>query len=415
MILHASKGLPATSAVILAGGQGERLHPLTVSRPKPAVSFGGFFRIIDFTLSNCFHSGVGRVSLLTQYRYEELHQYIRKGWNQLWNSGGHRSPLVCLPPVSGQRYRGTADAVFRNMELLESDESEYVLILSGDHIYQMDYRDMVRHHMEKGADLTIATVEHPSKDASHFGVVEVDGNFKVTGFAEKPSNPVPLPSRPSMALVSMGVYIFRKNILLATLRAHCDEGRGFDFGHNIVPSMIPSGRTYAYDFRDEISDSPRYWRDIGTIDAYYRASMDLMGPDAPFDPFANDGWPSEPTRHPVAGLKQTTQRRESKVSNSVVSPDVHIAEGAIVEDSILMPGVRIGKGVRLRRAIVEEGVYIPDRVTAGFDPDHDRNNHTVTRDGVVVVNQIRSNRKPAVLQFVQSETRKQQTAMGFTA
>jgi glucose-1-phosphate adenylyltransferase len=403
------------SAMILAGGQGERLQPLTVSRPKPAVSFGGLFRIIDFTLSNCFYSSVNRVSLLTQYRHEELHRYVRQGWSELWNAGRDRSPLVCLPPVSGKRYRGTADAVFRNMELLQADDSEFVLILSGDHIYQMDYRDLLRRHIEKEADLTIATVEYPLRDASQFGVVEVDSNFKVTGFVEKPAHPVGLPDRPSMALVSMGVYVFRKKVLVETLRNHCDEGRGYDFGHDIIPSMIQTGRTYAYDFRDELGESPRYWRDIGTIDAYYQASMDLVGSDPVFDPFANDGWPSEPTRHPAAGAKRATVCRRAKVMNSVVSRDVHIEDGAIVENSVLMPGVHIGKGTRLHRAIVEEEVHLPAGSCAGFDLGHDREHHTVTREGVVVVSQIPVARKPSVLHFVLPVTRKERPVLGYTA
>ncbi|HET9130374.1 MAG TPA: sugar phosphate nucleotidyltransferase, partial [Terriglobia bacterium] len=201
--------LTKTQTLILAGGEGTRLLPLTVSRPKPAVSFGGRFRIIDFTLSNCLHSGLGRVSLLTQYRHEELQRYIRRGWNGLWNTTPNpdRWPLMFLPPARGRRYRGTADAVFQNRELLHRGDSEYVLVLAGDHIYHMDYRDFLRQHVASGADLTIATVEHPVDDASHFGVVEVDPDFRIIGFQEKPARPRPLPVRPSMALVSMGIYI----------------------------------------------------------------------------------------------------------------------------------------------------------------------------------------------------------------
>ncbi len=419
MNIQRSAGLPRTSAFILAGGEGERLYPLTVSRPKPAVSFGGLFRIIDFTLSNCLYSGLSRVSLLTQYRHDELHRYVREGWSELWNNGQDRSSLVCLPPASGKRYRGTADAVFRNIELLEAESAEFVLILSGDHIYQMDYRELVRHHAENNADLTIATVEHPLKEASDFGVVEVDGGLKVTGFAEKPARPLPLPSRPSMALVSMGVYAFKRKILLEVLRDECDTGRGYDFGRDIIPLLIRSGRTYAYDFRDEIHDSPRYWRDIGTVDAYYQANMDLVRPDAPFDPYANDGWPSEPTRHPDGSALEEMRprahsRRGWKVSTSVVSPGVHIDEDAMVEDSVLMPGVRIGKGARLRRTIVDEGVHIPARFHSGFDMDHDRMHHTVTSEGIVVVSQTQTNRKPEVLHFVFPEERKDHDAVEFT-
>jgi glucose-1-phosphate adenylyltransferase len=374
-----------TQAFILAGGQGERLRPLTASRPKPAVAFGGMFRIVDFTLSNCFHSGVRQVSLLTQYKHEELHRYVRSGWSDLWNRPqGGRASLMLLPPAGGKRYRGTADAVFQNRELLQSDDSEYVLILSGDHIYHMDYRDLVRQHVEKDADVTLATVEHPLAEASQFGVVEVNRDLRVTGFEEKPLNPLSIPSRPSWALVSMGVYVFKKPVLLEALRESCEEGRGVDFGHDVIPSLIRSGRAYAYDFRDEVRDTPRYWRDIGSIDAYYRASMDLIGDDAQFDPYANDVCPSQPTRHPAV---------------SGYAP-AFLEEGAVAEQCVLMPGVRVGKGAELRRAIIEEGVHLPEGFRVGFDLQEDRRHHTVTETGVVVVSRTPVKVDPRILRFV---------------
>ena len=387
--------LARTQTFILAGGQGERLHPLTVSRPKPAVSFGGMFRIIDFTLSNCLHSHLSRVSILTQYKSEELHRYVREGWLDLWNSTGtNRDQLVCLPPVSGKRYRGTADAIFQNVELLNTD-SEFVLILSGDHIYQMDYRDLLRQHVETNADLTIATVEHPLKEASHFGVVEVDATFRVTGFEEKPVNPRPLPTDPSQALVSMGVYVFKKSILLDSLRAVCEAGLGYDFGHHIIPTLIHSARTYAYDFRNEKEKTSAYWRDIGTIDAYYAASMDLLQETPKFDPYFNDSQPATPTRHPSP--KHALRARvhsDAYVAQSVLSPRVHVEAGAEIDGAILLPGVRVGKGARIRRAIVEEGIEVPAGFSAGFDVEHDRKHHTVTGAGVVVIGKTPSNIKP---------------------
>jgi glucose-1-phosphate adenylyltransferase len=364
------------------------------------------FRIIDFTLSNCLYSGLERVSLATQYRHEELHRYIRDGWSELWNNTEQkdRRPLTLLPPTSGKRYRGTADAVFQNSELFEANSAEFVLILSGDHIYHMDYRSFLRQHAEMDADLTIATVEYPVSDASHFGVVEVDQNFKVTCFEEKPANPRPLPSRPSMALVSMGIYVFKKNVLLESLRHFCETGQACDFGHDIIPSLIHARRTYAYDFRDEVEDCPRYWRDIGTLDGYYAASMDLVQPDAPFDPYANDGWPAQPTRHPTFNGHTETKlssgiETDCDVTRSVLSPGVHLEDGVTVADSVLMPGVRIGKGARLRRAIVEEGVHVPAGFQAGFDLDHDRTHYTVTEGGVVVVSRNPTSSRPAILDF----------------
>ncbi|HLH32434.1 MAG TPA: sugar phosphate nucleotidyltransferase [Terriglobia bacterium] len=377
-----------TQTFILAGGQGERLQPLTVSRPKPAVSFGGMFRIIDFTLSNCLHSGLGRVALLTQYKSEELHRYVREGWWDLWSSTpSQREPLVCVSPVSGKRYRGTADAVFQNAELLDSD-SEFVLVLSGDHIYQMDYRELLRRHVETNADLSIATVEHPIRQASQFGVVEVDATFRVTGFEEKPPNPRSLPNEPSRALVSMGVYAFKKSVLVNTLRALCESGRGSDFGRDIIPALIHSARTYAYDFRNQKQNTSAYWRDIGTVDAYYAASMDLVRKDPLFDPYFNDNSPSIPTRHPTPPhALRARVHSNARVAQSVLSPRVRIEAGAEIDGSVLLPGVRVGKGARIRRAIVEEGVEIPAGLHVGFDLNHDRRHHTVTESGVVVISQ----------------------------
>jgi glucose-1-phosphate adenylyltransferase len=345
-----------TQAFILAGGQGERLHPLTVSRPKPAVSFGGKFRIIDFTLSNCLHSDLKRVALLTQYKHEELQRYVRDGWGQVWsNAPPERTPLACFAPAQGVRYRGTADSVFQNAGLLTSD-CDSVLILCGDHIYQMDYGDLLRRHVETAADLTIATVEHPIAAASSFGVVEVDKSFRITGFEEKPSTPRSLPNDPSMALVSMGIYVFKKSILLGSLDAFCGSGLGYDFGHDVIPALIQSVSAYAYEFRDQDRGMARYWRDIGTLDAYFAASMDVGRP-----------------------------RSGSRVIQTVLSPGVRLGPGARVSESVLMPNVRVGKNAELRRAIVEEGVHIPANYRAGFDLEHDRYHHTVTETGVVVI------------------------------
>ena len=377
------KVLPRTQALILAGGRGERLDPLSLSRPKPIVPFGGVFRIIDFTLSNCLNSALSRVWLLTQYRHEQLHAYIQQGWTKVWKDSRHwyAGALVCVSPTDGKRYRGTADAVFQNIPIIEADEPDFILILSGDHIYKMDYRDLIERHSETGADLTIATVECPLQGANHFGVVEVDRNFRVTGFQEKPLRPCPLPARPAVALVSMGVYVFKTDVLVQTLLTHCGIGRGYDFGHDVIPSLVDSGGTFAYDFRDTEHDSPCYWRDIGTLDNYYEASMDLVRPQAPFNPYIKDGWQSPVLPSQIGASVCGT----AHVSRSVLSPGVRIEEDASVEDSVLMPGVRVEKGARIRRAIVEEGVTVPVDFRAGFDPERDRDHCTVTGAGVVVI------------------------------
>jgi len=406
MVTTTASKLARTETYILAGGRGERLHPLTASRPKPSVSFGGMFRIIDFTLSNCFHSGLRRVSLLTQYRHEALHRYIRGGWSDLWQRyGPDRFPLTCLPPAVGKRYRGTADAVFRNLELLDT-ESEHVLILSGDHVYQMNYGPLLRQHMEMRADLTIACVEHPVEEASNFGVIRALDDLRITDFYEKPSNPSPMADNPSMALVNMGVYVFRKEILEDCLRHFCGEGRGFDFGHNVIPSLISAARVHAYNFRDPVRKRPYYWRDIGTIDSYFKANMDLLSADAPFDPHANGAWPSQPTRHPFLNRSSNGVSPECahlhatcRATRTIISPGVRIESGATVHESVLMPRVQIGKGARLRRTIVEEGIFIPAGFEAGFDLDHDRLHHKVTDDGVVVISKTFERTKPKVVHF----------------
>lgn len=394
MDIGSTTSLPGMQAFVLAGGQGERLLPLTAHRPKPALPFGGVFRIVDFTLSNCLTSDLEQVAILTQYRHEELDSYIRQRWSEFWNVPGCDQRLTCLPPSSGKRYRGTADAVFQNLLLVHSNGSENVLILSGDHVYRMDYRELLAQHLATDADVTIATVEHPVQDAAHFGVVEVDQDFRVIGFEEKPRHPRPLPARPQMALISMGVYLFKRDVLTRSLIENCDGALGFDFGHHVIPSLIGSERVYAYDFRDEAKDSPKYWRDIGTIDSYYQASMDFVRPDVSLSfhqsgsRCANEGSLSLPPATCVSG--------SARVSQAVLSPGVRIEQEAYVKDSVLMPGVRIGRGARLRRVIIEEGVQIPAHFEAGWNIDRDRRNFAVSPSGVVVISETPRVRKRIV-------------------
>jgi len=376
--------LARTQALILAGGRGERLFPLTLSRPKPCIPFCGRFRIIDFTLSNCLNSGLPRVSLLTQYRHEQIHAYVREGWSCLWKGApSGSSPLLCLPPASGKHYRGTADAVFQNVALFESDKPDFVLVLSADHIYDMDYRDLLQRHVETGADLTIASVEHPLSGANQFGVVDVDADSRVIGFQEKPSTPRSVSGRPEVALISMGVYVFKTNVLVWSLMESCDAGQGYDFGRDIIPSLVASGRTYAHDFRDRVTAASRYWRDIGTLDSYYESSMDFVR--------SRHRWPLQ-----TAARIETWARvsASAHVLQSVISDGVRIEDGAYVTDSVLMPGVKVGRGARIRRAIVADDVEIPNGVHIGFDLDHDRKRHLVTDAGVVIVGDPFGQRQP---------------------
>src|SRR5262245_45492071 len=374
--------LSRMQALILAGGEGKHLFPLTLNRPKPVMAFGGIFSIVDFTLSNCLRSKLTSVALLTQYQHEQLRGYIRYGWTGVWNnSRAHPQPLVCLPPSTEARYRGTADAVFKNLSILESTRPDFVLIVSGGHIYDMDYRDILAQHVEMHADLTIATVERPLKDAAQFGVVEVGETVRITGFEEKPLDPSTLPSRGDRALISMGVYLFKTDVLIRSLMENCERGFGYDFGQHVVPSLIGSARVFAYDFRDEFENAPRYWRDIHTIDGYYDANMDLVRPSPASNLY----------RHPAAVgnnigcSRSATVHVYSHVSQSVLSPGVRIEERASVQDSILMPGVWIGPGAAVRHAIVEEGVHIPAAFRVGWDADEDRKRYVISPAGVVVV------------------------------
>jgi glucose-1-phosphate adenylyltransferase len=294
--------------------------------------------------------------------------------------------LSCSPPTSGKRYRGTADAVYQNLATIRSNGADYVLILSGDHVYEMDYREILAQHVNTKADVTIATVEYPIKDATHFGVVEVDGDFRVTGFEEKPMSPRGLPSRPQVALISMGIYVFSAAVLIRALIDLCESACRYDFGHDVIPSLVHSAHICAYDFRDEARDAPRYWRDIGTIDSYYDASMDVPAGQAPLSAILPLG-------------SRPLLSSGSRVSDSVLSPGVLIEEGAWIENSVLMPGVRIGQNVRLRRVIIGEGVQIPAGFRAGFDIEHDREFHTVSPNGIVVVNKTPKIARPALMPF----------------
>jgi glucose-1-phosphate adenylyltransferase len=320
---------PSVQALIMAGGRGERLQPLTASRPKPAVPFGGVFRIVDFTLFNCLNSGLSHVSLLTQYKHEVLQTYIQKSWSGLWTEMT-REPLLCLPPSRGNRYRGTADAVFQNVAALPPHGPDFVLILSADHVYQMDYRELLRYHAETNADLTIATVEHSLTEAKQCGVIEVDSEHRVIGFQEKPSNPRSAPSHPASALVSMGIYAFKRNSLLQALGKRCDNQDRYDFGHHIIPSLVGSAHVRAYDFRDQTRDLPGYWRDIGTLDSYYETSMDLARSEASFASYAEDRWPSYPRldRPPHVSACLNSNCR---VTRSILSPGVSIESGSLIE------------------------------------------------------------------------------------
>jgi glucose-1-phosphate adenylyltransferase len=347
---------------------GDRLFPLTLSRPKPLLPLG-LFRVIDFTLLNCVSSGFSKQTVLTQYCHEHIAEYIRANW-----PGDFR----CVPPANGMRYRGTADAVFQNLSMLKEQNPRNVLILSADHLYRMDYRKLIQQHLETNADVTLSTVRVPLKSARSFGVVEADKYGRVTGFEEKPANPAPVPQQPYSAFGSMGIYVFRMQTLMESLHATCGRGK-FDFGHDVLPWVLNSSRLFAHEFRDKVLGTPSYWRDIGSIDSYYEACMDLSRQSPPRD-LRDFGFPGRAAAAPGVDVS-----RNARVRQTMVCSGVRIEDGADIEGCVLMPGVHVGQGAKLRRAIVDRDVEIQPGLTVGWDAERDYERFVVSPGGVVVV------------------------------
>jgi glucose-1-phosphate adenylyltransferase len=390
--------------ILLAGGAGERLFPLTAERAKPAVYFGGPYRIIDFTLSNCINSGFRRIFIATQYKSLSLSRHIRMAWNIVSEELGEF--IEILPPqkrVGEHWYLGTADAVFQNLYSITRESPSHVVVLSGDHVYKMDYSKMLRFHVEKDADVTIAALEVPIGDGRRFGIVGVDGRDCVRAFQEKPASPASVPGFPDLALASMGIYIFKADVLVRALGADAAQADSqHDFGKNLIPALIDSGRVYAYRFYDENKKASKYWRDIGTLDAYFEASMDLCRVAPEFNLYDPE-WPLrtyQPQAPPAKFVFGDDGRSGyavdsvvsngcivsgSRVSGSILCPNVRVHSYSHIDQSILMPGVRVGRHVRIQRAIVDRDVVIPRGAVIGFDPEEDRRRHAVTEGGIVVV------------------------------
>jgi len=401
--------------IVLAGGAGERLHPLTQERAKPAVYFGGPYRIIDFVLSNCINSGLRRVFIATQYKSLSLNRHIRMGWNVVSEELGEFVEI--LPPqkrVGENWYLGTADAVYQNFYSITRENPRQVIVLAGDHVYKMDYAKMLRFHQERRAAVTIATIETPISEAHRFGIVQVDEADRVVGFQEKPQDPRPVPGSPHVALVSMGIYVFEAGILTRALEADAGRDSNHDFGKDIIPALISEAPVYSYRFYDENKKAAKYWRDIGTLDAYFEASMDLVQVNPEFNMYDPE-WPLrtyQPQAPPAKFVFAEEGRRcgqaldsiispgcivsGSRVSGSVLCPNVRVHSFSTIEQSILMPGVRIGRHARVRRAIVDRDVFIPRGAVIGYNPDEDRRRHAVTEGGVVVVT---SDDEPAIRQI----------------
>jgi glucose-1-phosphate adenylyltransferase len=390
--------------IVLAGGAGERLYPLTKDRAKPAVYFGGPYRIIDFALSNCINSGLRRIFIATQYKSLSLNRHIRMGWSVVSEELGEF--IEILPPqkrIGEQWYQGTADAVYQNLYSIIREDPRYLIVLSGDHVYKMDYARMLRFHQERGAAATLAAIEEPIADASRFGIVAINEHDQVTGFLEKPTNPPPIPGSPDFVLASMGVYIFDTDVLVSALEADASRPTSHDFGKDIIPALIHQVPVFGYRFSDENKKAAKYWRDIGTLDAYFEANMDLCHVNPEFNLYDPE-WPLrtyQPQAPPAKFVFAEEGRRcgqaldsvispgcivsGSTVSGSVLCPNVRVHSFCHIEDCILMPGVRVGRHARIRRAIIDRDVLIPRAALIGYNHEEDRRRHTVTDAGVVVV------------------------------
>lgn len=397
-----------TLAILLAGGAGERLSPLTQNTAKPAVHFGGAYRIIDFTLSNCVNSNIRRVFILTQYKALELTRHIREGWNIF--SGELDEFIEVIPPmkrIHEDWYLGTADAVYQNIESIVSEDPQFTLILSGDQIYKMDYNEMISWHQERRADVTIASIQIAPEEAKRFGVLEIDSEYRVVGFEEKPQHGSPVRSvfNPDMVSASMGIYVFNTRLLMKALinDASCHNSN-HDFGKDVLPRCIENANVTAYDFRDLNRKVVRYWRDVGTLDAYYEANMDLVEVTPEFNLY-DKLWPirTRLVQEPPAKFVFAHEGRRmgvaidsivsagcivsgGRVTRSVLSPGVRVNSYCEVDGSILLPHSEVGRYSRLRRTIVPANVTIPESSVIGYNAEDDlAKGYTVTDTGVVVV------------------------------
>jgi glucose-1-phosphate adenylyltransferase len=387
--------------IVLAGGAGERLAPLTRERAKPAVYFGGPYRIIDFTLSNCLNSGLRRIFIALQYKSLSLSRHLRMGWSVVAEELGEFIEILHPQKRVGEHwYQGTADAVYQNLYSIVRENPRYVIVLSGDHVYKMDYAKMLRFHREQNASVTIATIEVPREDAPRLGIVQADAHDRVTGFLEKPSADL-LPEEDVLA--SMGIYIFDLDVLTRALEQDAARPTNHDFGKDIIPALIGEVPVFSYRFYDENKKAAKYWRDIGTLDAYFEANMDLCQVNPEFNLYDPE-WPlrtyqvqAPPAKFVFAdeGVRSGKALDSvisagciisgSQVMGSVLCPNVRVHSFCRIEQSILMPGVRVGRHARIRRAIIDRDVFIPRGALIGYDPDEDRRRHTVTERGVVVV------------------------------
>lgn len=393
-----------TLAIILAGGQGSRLKELTSWRAKPSVPFGGKFRIIDFPLSNCVNSGIRRIAVATQYKSHSLIRHIQQGWGHFRGEFGEFVELLpAQQRIKENWYLGTADAIYQNLDIIRAHDPEYVLVLAGDHIYKMDYGVMLAKHVENQADLTVGCFEVPLEEARAFGVMAVDEENRVVEFSEKPEHPKHVPGNTGMALASMGIYIFNRDFLFEQLIKDADEpSSSRDFGKDIIPHVVNKYRAYAYAFNNKEEQSQTYWRDVGTIDAFWKANQELIGVSPELNLY-DDIWPIwtyQEQLPPAKFVFDDDERRGmavdsmvsggciisgSKVSHSLLFSNVRVNSYSLVEDSVLLPEVHIGQHCHIKNAVIDKGTQIPDGTTIGVNIEEDKQHFRVTEKGIVLV------------------------------
>ncbi len=399
---------PLVLAIVLAGGEGRRLFPLTRDRAKPAVPFGGQYRIIDFCLSNLVTAGFMRIVVLTQYKSHSLNRHLAQTWRLSPLLGNYVAPVPAQMRVGRRWFEGSADAIYQNLDILRDEDPDYVLVLGSDHIYRMDPQQMLKYHIACGAGVTVAAIPVPIEDATEFGVIDAAPDGQIRSFKEKPKQPAPMSTDPSKAFASMGNYVFTAKVLREVVCKDADMAESrHDMGGNIIPMLVGEGRAFVYDFAENVVPGQMerergYWRDVGTLDSYYKASMDLVEVEPVFDLY-NEYWPIfswQPPSPPSKFVHDAEGRRGhalnslvskgaivsgGTVRRSILSPDVRVNSYAVVEDSVLLDGVEVGRNALIKKAIIDKNVKIPAGMQIGVDLEADRERFTVSECGVVVV------------------------------
>lgn len=393
-----------TLAIILAGGQGSRLKELTAWRAKPSVPFGGKFRIIDFPLSNCVNSGIRRISVATQYKSHSLIKHIQQGWGHFRGEFGEYVELLpAQQRIKDNWYLGTADALYQNLDIIRAHKPEFVLVLAGDHIYKMDYGAMLARHVENEADLTVGCFEVPVEEAKEFGVMAVDDSNRIIEFAEKPENPKHLPGQPDTALASMGIYVFNSKFLIEQLIRDADAQKSSrDFGKDIIPHVVEKYRAFAYSFNNKQEQNQTYWRDVGTIDAFWKANQELIGVSPELNLY-DDEWPIwtyQEQLPPAKFVFDDDDRRGmavdsmvsggciisgAKITHSLLFSNVRVDSYSEIKDSVILPDVQIGQNCTIQNAVIDKGTQIEDGTTIGVDIEEDKKRFRVTDKGIVLV------------------------------